>query len=170
MRIDACPLPAESKLGKYAAAGAYTDCYATLVTGQVSHAEFVEAFYTTSVFRLERLILRVFVARPSTDREAAELARGGRPAFAAWTVEERATNQLLLCDFLGRTRSWLMVTPEGSGTRLWFGSAVVPVRDPATGGLRMGGRFSALMGFHQVYSRVLLWSAARRVSRNGGRS
>ena len=51
------------------------DCYATEVVGSVSHADFVEAFYTTAVFKLERLILRV-ISRRSTDVEAGQLARG----------------------------------------------------------------------------------------------
>ena len=69
------------------------------------------AFYTTWLFRLERWILRLAVARPSTDEEAHQLARGEREAFAAWSVEARAPDQLLMCDFTGRTRSWLMVVP-----------------------------------------------------------
>src|SRR4051812_28810807 len=95
-------------------------------------AEFVEAFYTTAVFKLERLLLRVFAARPSTDGQAGKLARGELSSFAAWSVEGRAPDQLLLSDFSGRTRSWLMVSasdePGLACTRLYFGSAVVPVR------------------------------------------
>ena len=123
------PLPDTSLLSRYRLLqGAYTDCYAIEIAGRVSQAEFVEAFYTTWVFKLERTILKWAVAKPSTDAQAALLAQGGLDAFSAWTVEDRSQNQLLLCDLHGRTRSWLMAVPaeSGNGTQLNFGSAVVP--------------------------------------------
>jgi hypothetical protein len=43
-------------------------------------------------------------------RHAGELAK-----FSAWRVEASAPNQLLLCDFMGRTRSWLMSANLGDG-------------------------------------------------------
>lgn len=133
----------------------------------VTLADFVAAFYTTWLFRLERWILRFLVARPSTDEEAGQLARGERDKFAAWSVEARAADQLLICDFTGRTRSWLMVAAiEGSpGTRLYFGSVVVPVRDPETGERSLGPAHGPLIGFHKVYSRLPLDAAARRLGR-----
>ena len=39
-------------------AGGYADCYATGIDRPVSHAEYVEAFYTTWLFKLERLVLK----------------------------------------------------------------------------------------------------------------
>jgi hypothetical protein len=36
----------------------------------VTLAEYVNAFYTTRVFRLERIILKWAVSRPSTDAQA----------------------------------------------------------------------------------------------------
>jgi len=65
-RIVRCELPAESLLGRYVGGGAYADCYTTQVPFDVSHAQFIEAFYTTALFKVERAILRL-VARPSTD-------------------------------------------------------------------------------------------------------
>ena len=120
----------------------------------------------TAVFKLERLILKWLVARPSTDAEARQLAQGSRDAFAAWTVEARTADQLLLGDFSGRTKSWLMVTAiEGAaGTRLYFGSAVVPTGRPGQRGV--GFVFTALLGFHRLYSRILLRSAAARLTRS----
>jgi hypothetical protein len=168
-RIDPCPLPPNSLLQRYAAGGGYADCYTTELPRTVSHAEFVEAFYSTGVFKIERWILRWAVSRPSTDDEAAQLARGERNGFAAWSVEARAPDQLLMCDLAGRTRSWLMVQAldpaRGGGTRLFFGSAVVPVRDAKTGRTRMGLVFNALLGFHKLYSRALLRAAASRLLR-----
>lgn len=167
--IRSCDLPADALLNRDSAAGAYADCYVTRIAKTVSHAEFVEAFYTTAVFKLERLILRLLVSRPSTDLEARQLAEGKRDSFAAWTVEARATNQILLADFMGRTKSWLMVAaaPDAASrsTQLFFGSAVVPARNAATGRARLGFAFTALLGFHKLYSRMLLKSAAARLSR-----
>jgi len=145
---------------KYAHAGAYADCFTIEISGRVSLPQFVEAFYTSRVFKLERLILQWLVNKPSTDIEAKELAAGSRDRFAAWTVEGRSADQLLLCDYLGHTRSWLMVAPREreseDGTRLYFGSVVVPVR-----------RFpyNVLLGFHRLYSRVLLNSASARLGK-----
>ena len=159
-------LPQDALLRKYRDMGAYTDCYATDIATRVSYAEYVEAFYTTWVFKLERLLLKWLVARPSTDDEARRLSRGELDGFAAWTVEGRAPDQLLLADFMGRTKSWLMVAPlDTTRTRLYFGSAVVPVGGKA-GRPRLGFNFSALLGFHKLYSRVLLAAAKSRLARH----
>ena len=59
-----------------------------------------------------------------------------------------------------------MVEPMGSdSTCLYFGSAVVPSIDRASGKARMGFVFKALLGFHRIYSRVLLHAARSRLSR-----
>ena len=160
MNVRPAALPDDALLQVHARNGSYTDCYATDVPRTVSHAQYVEAFYTTWVFKLERFILKWVVRKPSTDEQARQLAAGSLDRFAAWSVEQRANNQLLMCDFLGRTRSWLMVTPLGADTRLYFGSAVVK-RGPAG----IGRSYRLLMGFHRLYSRVLLSAAARRLVR-----
>jgi len=96
--------------------------------------------------------------------EAAELAQGRRDGFAAWTVEARATDQILLSDFQGRTRSWLMMELlADGGTRLLFGSAIVPTQ-AADGERRIGWGFRALGRFHHFYSLALLASARRRLA------
>jgi hypothetical protein len=166
--ITTPPLPEHALLARYAGNGSYTDCYATDLPGGFSHAEFVAAFYTTWLFKLERAILQWLVAKPSTDDEAAQLAGGGRRSFAAWTVEASAPNQLLMCDFLGNTRSWLMVEPhhDGGVTRLYFGSAVV-AREADDGTARLGFGFRALLGFHRRYSRALLAAARARLTTVG---
>ena len=167
--ITTPPLPEHALLARYAGNGGYTDCYATDLPGSFSHAEFVAAFYTTWLFKLERAILKWLVAKPSTDDEAAELAQGGRQAFAAWTVEASAPNQLLMRDFLGNTRSWLMIEPrhDGGVTRLYFGSAVVPRAGRDSPGPRLGFSFRALLGFHRRYSRALLAAARARLTTAG---
>src|SRR5262245_17998590 len=131
--IEKCPVPAHALLARYSMDGNYTDCYRTEIPRQIALAEFVFAFYTTFVFKLERYILRWTVDKPSTDAEARQLADRAIDRFAAWQVEDRSEHELLMCDFVGRTRSWLRVesmnTDSGSRrTRLYFGSAVVPIR------------------------------------------
>lgn len=154
-------------LAVYSIDGTYTDCYATEVPEQVSLAEFVFAFYTTFIFKLERFILKWTVAKPSVDAEARQLAANSSDRFAAWYVENRSENEILMCDFLGRTRSWLMVAPlrtvSGTRTRLYFGSAVVPKRNPETGKLMLGFGFQALFGFHRIYSVLLLYFATTNI-------
>jgi hypothetical protein len=162
--VCASELPSNALLLKYAAPAGYADCYVTEVAGVVSHDAFVRAFYTSPLFRVERAILKWFASRPSTDQDAHALASGTRDKFAAWHVEARSENQLLLADFSGRTRSWFMVKviegTQGPRTRLYFGSAIVPQVNQSTGRKSLGPVFSALLGFHKLYSRALLRAAS----------
>jgi hypothetical protein len=162
--VQACDLPEAALLRKYQLNGAFTDCYFIDVPREVSHAEYVETFYTTTAFKVERHILAWLAAKPSSDRQAKKLATGEGDQFAAWSVEGRSANQLLLCDFMGKTRSWLMCEAIKSGpsthTRLYFGSAVVPKRKSTSEKMKLGFAFHALMGFHKLYSKILLRSAA----------
>ena len=166
--VEKCPVPANALLANYSIDRTYTDCYATEIPGQVSLAEFVFAFYTTFVFKLERLILKWIVAKPSADAQARQLAEGASERFAAWHVENRNENEILMCDFRGRTRSWLMVVPvstvSAARTRLYFGSAVVPIRNSKTSEPSLEFRFQAVLGFHKVYSVLLLYSAKSRIT------
>ena len=161
--IASCAIPPGAFLQRYQDGQGYADCYCTTVQGRVSQAEFVRAFYTSPLFKVERWLLAVFASRPSTDADAARLAAGEAADFAAWRVEAQDDGQLLLCDFTGRTRSWLMASPlpDGTGTRLFFGSAVVPRPGDKAG--RMGVGFHALLGFHRLYSRLLLRAARKGV-------
>lgn len=168
--IRSCELPEGALLSAFRLDGKYTDCYATDVAGPISHAQFVSAFYTTFVFKLERSILAWAVSKPSTDAQAGQLANGSIEEFAAWRVEKRCPDQLLLSDFRGRTRSWLMVSPIATGTRLYFGSAVVPARDRTTGRNKPGVVFTALLGFHKLYSIMLLRAAKARLKALEGNS
>lgn len=166
--VRPCELPDSALLRKYQEGKTYADCYVTEVAGAVSQPAFVEAFYTTALFKVERIILSWLVARPSTDAEAKQLAEGDIGTFAAWRVEGRNADQLLLGDFTGRTKSWLMVVPVNgtatdTRTRLYFGSAVVPQVDARSGERKMGFGFHALLGFHSLYSRLLLKAARSRV-------
>ncbi len=165
--IKPCEVPPDSLLRKYKDDKGYADCYVIEVAGRVSQAVFIEAFYTSPLFKVERTILKHLASKPSTDGEARQLANGSADRFAAWRVEGQSASELLLADFTGRTRSWLMASPVGGGTeavatRLHFGSAVVS--RPHRGGRKagMGWLFIALLGFHRLYSRLLLRVAGKR--------
>ena len=167
LSIQKSPLPSGALLSRYAKDGAYTDCYTTEVNGSISNADYITAFYTTWLFKLERTILKWVVSKPSTDAQAREFGKGATDTFAAWRVEARGDNQILLCDFHGRTRSWLMVGAAIAGqparTRLYFGSAVLLVERGRSGGSSLGPVFHALILFHKVYSVLLLYAAKSRL-------
>ncbi len=163
-RIEKLPVPGHALHARYASEEAYTDCYSTLIDRRVTHAQFVEAFYTTWLFTLERWLLDWAVNKPSNDGEARWVAHGDIDAFAAWTVEARAPDQLLMCDYLGATRSWFMVAAEADGvTRLYFGSAVTSRVNQQTGKRKLGRSYRLLLGFHKLYSRALLRAARARL-------
>lgn len=160
--IAARPLPANALLARYARDGAYTDCFAAEVAGPIDCARYVEAFYTTPLFKAERVILKFAIAAPSSDTQARQVAGGHLDRFAAWRVEARAPGQLLMCDLFGRTRSWFMVEPvtgsPSARTRLYFGSAVTRTATNRR-------TFRWLTGLHVLYSKALLSSACRRIER-----
>lgn len=164
--IEPRPLPAHALLARYAGGSNYIDGFSTALARPVTLGAFIEAFYTSWLFKLERAVLAGLLACPSTDAEAAELAAGKRERFAAWTVEARTDTQILLCDLRGRTRSWLMVESGAApGTRLYFGSAIVSANPGRSGRAAPGTGFRALLGFHRLYSRALLHAAAHRLER-----
>lgn len=138
--------------------GAFADAYALQIPKAVSLADYVAAFYATPLFKLERGLIGLLLRRPESDASAAALGRGELARFSAWQVLARNEQELLLQDQGGRTRSWLRVEPQASGTRLVFGSAVLP--RPGGG---FGWGFRALLGFHEWYSRALLRAAARKL-------
>jgi hypothetical protein len=163
-RVREVDLPAKALLQRYAGGDGFADAYAVEVDRDVAFEAFVEAFYSTRLFGLERFLLSV-LGRHSTRAQLRAMARGETQRFAAWSVELREPEQLLLKDDTGRTRSWLMreALADG-GTRLYFGSAVVARVDPRTGQHRLGVGFNALLGFHRAYSRALLGAARKTLS------
>lgn len=164
LAVEPCILPLRALLRRYHESGDYTDCYRTTARGRFGLAQFVLAFYTTPVFRIERMLLRWFVGRDSSDAGAERLAAADSDEFAAWRVEARSCDQLLLCDYLGRTRSWLMTAPSEDGdTCLYFGSAIVRRRLSPGGGNGPVPLLRPLIGFHRLYSRILLAAARSRL-------
>jgi hypothetical protein len=163
-----CDVPLNSLLRAYKDGLGFADCYVTELPGEVTQEAFIEAFYTSPLFKVERTLLHYLASRPATDADAKQLAGGKARKFSAWIVEGQSSSELLLADFTGRTRSWLMAAPVAASdqpprSRLYFGSAVVPRSGKAGEKPRMGWMFHALLGFHSFYSRLLLRAASRRV-------
>ena len=169
MRIEQQLAPSDSLLNTYRGGrqpdrwGRYGDCFSVRVARRISLPEFVFAFYTTRVFRLERCILQVgWIGAASTDAQARGVAQGTGNLFAVWQVGARSESQLLMCDQYEATRSWFRVVPDEAGTTLQFGSAVASA--PGQNGAHAMSRgFGLLLGFHVLYSRVLLRAAAKRL-------
>jgi hypothetical protein len=162
-----CPLPEGALLRAYEINNGFVDCFYIEVPKAITYAQFVEAFYTSWLFKMERFILKWVVAKPSTDEEARQLAHNAREQYAAWTVEGRAENQLLMCDYQGATRSWFMVEPQQSdceiATLLFFGSAISPARSAKAQARRNTVLFRAMVGLHTLYSKALLDAAYRKL-------
>lgn len=166
--MQKCELPTDALLRSYDRDNGYVDCYRTVVCGHFSLGHYIEAFYTTLLFKAERIILS-FGGHPSTDTEAAALASGEGTCFAAWRVEARDEDQILLRDITGRTRSWFKVSHVTDGTTvktvLYFGSGITAVPQGRTGRNSIGPVFKALTGFHILYSEALLAATRRRILR-----
>jgi hypothetical protein len=147
------------------------DCFSVRVQRAVSLQEFVFAFYTSPMFRIERWLLRAFIGAPSSDGGARAVADGSASSFAAWYVADRTATQLLMCDRYERTRSWFRVVAlDGGGTLLQFGSAVAAGgRDRGAGAAARGRGFRLLLGFHVVYSQLLLNAARNAWARTRAR-
>ena len=161
-----CEVPPNSFLRQYKGGPGYADCYVIKLPGTVTQAAYIEAFYTSPLFKIERTLLHYLASKPATDADAKALAGRAATKFSAWRVEAQSLSELLLADFTGRTRSWFMAVPapldnDLPRTLLYFGSAVVPLS--SQGAQSMGWLFHALLGFHQLYSRLLLGAASQRV-------
>lgn len=164
--VQPCSVPSHSLLRKYQDGVGFADCYCVEVAGHVTQAEFIVAFYTSGLFKWERTLLKVFAGKPATDADATKLANGNALIFSAWKVEMQTASELLLADFTGRTRSWLMseqVDSTDVATRLYFGSAVLPRIPIGASKPRMGWIFHALLSFHRIYSKLLLRAASKKV-------
>lgn len=164
--ISSCELPPAALLGSYVKPGNYTDCYVTRVKRSLTLADYISAFYSTPLFAAERMILKWAVAKPSSRNDIEALANAQTEQFAAWFVEARSATELLLKDYRGRTRCWqkceaLGAEEQSAETRLYFGSAVVFAEPRERLEKSTNATFRALLPFHKLYSRGLLWSARR---------
>ncbi len=161
--IVRCHLPPQSLLNDYAQIPEnYTDCYCTIVPGDITIERYITAFYNSIGFLPERLLIGWVLGKRANAQSVSKLASDQADEFSAWKVEARSQDQLLLADTSGATRSWLMVELLDSETKLYFGSAVVH-----RAGVRKNPRtfgFSALLLFHKAYSRLLLAAAATEIN------
>ena len=162
--VDEVPLPDGALLQEFAERGEYTDCFVIPVGNDVTFPAYIESFYTTRLFKAERLILKWLISRPSTDGEARQLSRDEIHEFAAWKEHSRSDNQLVMLDFRQRTCSWFMLVQQKNENLLYFGSAVMRNRETSSG-REMKWTYRCLLGFHRLYSRALLQAAARRLGR-----
>ena len=157
-------LPAGALLQEFADRGEYTDCFVARVSRNITFPTYIESFYTTTLFKTERMILKWLISRPSTDEEAKSLSRNETHAFAAWKEHSRSDNQLVMMDFRQQTCSWFMLERDESGSLLYFGSAVMRNHETSSG-KEMRWTYRCLMGLHRLYSRLLLQAAVRRCLR-----
>jgi len=168
MAVHSCALPADTFLRRYDHGDNYADCFVVEASGLISLRQYVADFYTTGLFKSERAVLSL-AGRPSLDTQARQVAAGTGTTFAAWSVEERAEDELLMRDVTGRTRSWFKVASVSDEvsdrTLLYFGSAITAVKNGATGRMKIGPVFQSLTGLHIMYSRALLAAAVRRIER-----
>lgn len=162
MSSQACPVPDDALMQRYVGQGAtYTDCYCVEVPLQVSLSEFVTAFYTTPLFRAERLILSIAMRKRIRDDDIDGMLSGRAEEFAIWRIEARGENELLVCDKRGATRSWFSAVPKPNGaTDLYFGSVVV-----AQPNQPLPKIVQVTTTLHVFYAKSLLRTARQRLLR-----
>jgi len=157
-------LPPDAALNTYAAREAtHTDCFFIDVPGFLTLQTYIELFFDTWLFRLERHILTLAGFGPAGLPQIQALANGQSEIFAAWMVETRKPNQILMKVGNGHIRTWLQCDLMETGSRLYFGSAVLP--NPKT--LRPNRLTAALTPLHLIYAKALLGAAARKWNATG---
>ncbi len=167
-KVIASELPSHALSTSYKEQGAFVDCYYIDITKDISLDKYIQAFYTTAIFKLERSLLSLATFKCTKDDEAIELSLEKSDSYSIWTVEGRQSNQIMLRDFTGNTRSWLMVeklNENEMSTRLYFGSVVVPKNITENKQASFGVLFHLFGKFHEIYSRALLNAAFRKLKR-----
>jgi hypothetical protein len=162
VQVIATTLPKSACLNDYEhRAGVYTDCFQTELPKGGTLESYINAFFNTWLFRIERMILNTAAKKPASDEDIARLAQGTSNTMSAWQVERRDADQILLEVPQTPIRTWLMRSGEGEKTQLYFGSAILPDAVDRNGNAKMPFLFHALLGFHKLYARALLFSAKR---------
>ncbi len=162
--VSPCPVPESSVLAHQAAdPDHYADCYTVDLPCEADLSAYLTAFFTLPIMRLERWVITV-MGTPSTAQDVAALASGAADSLSLWQVEQRTDDQIAMRVSGGLIRTWLMREDIANGTRLYFGSSVEPIEKP-DGSKSHGWGVKAFGGFHQLYSRILLAGAARRLKR-----
>jgi len=163
VKVAPCPVPQDGLLQRYVGEGAtYTDCYEACVPGSVDLEQFVAAFYTTSLFRVERIVLRLALRKRIFDSDSAAMIAGETDTFAVWRVEARTDGQILLKDQSDLTRSWFSASVAQDGRSVVrFGSAVIAAPGAS---LPLAAKLS--LPLHRIYSGALLRTAVRGLVRS----
>jgi len=129
--IQQIDIPADTLIAEHRTRiDGFADSFMTRVPQDVSLATYVEAFYTTPVFRTERMILGL-AGHKSSDQQARNVAQGEADRFAIWGNPIRRDGELLMQEASGATSSWFMTRKDGEGTELYFGTTVRPGRPGA---------------------------------------
>ena len=165
MPIDRAQLPINCLLTTQGMPHDYRDCFAVDLPMAIQLEAYIAAFYTTWLFKLERIFLGL-AGHPSTDQQAIDLAQGQLQAYAAWTLDARQPDQILMRDITGVTCLWLMAVSSASGTRLYLGSGVKAMQCRADGSMALPFGYRALMGLHVLYSKALLATTASKLARH----
>ena len=84
-----------------------TNCFRNEIPKTVDLSDFIDAFYKTPLFRLERLVLSLATTGRMRDVDITALSKGQVDRISVWQVETRLDAQILLS--AGGTKSWLMV-------------------------------------------------------------
>lgn len=148
--------------------GGYSDCFYVDIPADVTLSDYILAFFSTPIFRMERLLLNLIPSGRSNAQCVLDLASGAGERMAGWKTETRNENQLLLAVGNGPIRTWLMVQgnqPANEKTRLYFGSAVLPTKMTKEGRPQLASVFQLFLSLHIIYSRLLIWWAARDLVR-----
>ncbi len=131
--------------------GYVTNCLSGEVSKVVVLSDLIEAFYKTPLFRLGRLVLSLAPFGRLHDTDITALSKGRVDRIYVWQVEARLDTQILLS--AGGTKPWLMFQPLDSGTRLCFGSVLVPRPSKVEGETpKVGWFLNSLIGARLIYS------------------
>ncbi|NVE95130.1 hypothetical protein [Altererythrobacter lutimaris] len=160
-KVRACELPEGSLLAGFGGADDYRDCFCREVPGEVSLEQYIERFYSSAVFRPERVVLGL-IGRGASAEDIRALASGESDQIAVWKVVERKPDEILLLSRDTNTASWLAVSSSSEAvgqtknkTKLLFGSWVGGINE---------SRWRVMLAPHVWYSRLLLESAAKGLS------
>ncbi|APG49136.1 hypothetical protein [Phaeobacter porticola] len=166
-QVEENGIPEGSLLQQFAERpGFHVDAFVAHVGFTPSLNDYIVAMFDSRVFRIERALLALAAFKPTFKEGVAALAAAESDRLASWKTVQRTEQELLMEVEKGRVRTWLMVEPaQGGASKLWFGSAVVPkpAQTGKAGGI--GFVFRTLMGFHKLYSRVLLRAAIHGLKR-----
>ncbi|MTI09151.1 hypothetical protein [Curvivirga aplysinae] len=147
--------------------GHHADAFVGQIDGIVTLEDYILAFFDSPIFRIERSILSLFLLRRIKQSEIKELASGRSQQFALWKTKKRNEEELLLEVGDSQIRTWFHTEQEQSNkTKLYFGSAIVPDTTSKNAKEGIGFTFRFFMGFHKLYSRILLQSALKKLKRN----